>query len=138
MEEIAEGVHHSGVRFLWVARGDNSWLKQNCGTRGCDQLRVLCHSSVGGFLSHCGWNSVLEAMFAGVPILSFPIFFDQNPNSKQVAEDWKVGWRGREGVGDKDVVSREEIAGLVRRFMDCESDEGEELRRRVNEVREIV
>ncbi|KAF7816159.1 UDP-glycosyltransferase 87A2-like [Senna tora] len=142
IEEIVAGIGDSGVRFLWVARRDMSWIKQTCGIKGfvvpwCEQLRVLCHSSIGGFLSHCGWNSVVEATFAGVPVLTFPIFFDQTPNSKQIVEDWKVGWRGKAGVGPKSVVTREEIAGLVNKFMNSESNEGEELRERAKEVEKV-
>ncbi|XP_028792443.1 UDP-glycosyltransferase 87A1-like [Neltuma alba] len=140
VDELVAGVRESGVRFLWVARGDN-W-KQDFGARGlvvswCEQLKVLCHPSVGGFLSHCGWNSVLEATFAGVPILTFPIFFDQTPNSKQIVEDWKVGWRGRERTGVDNVVTREEISVLIGRFMNSESTECDELRRKAKQVQEV-
>ncbi|KAI4305402.1 hypothetical protein L6164_028770 [Bauhinia variegata] len=142
MEEIAAGLHDSGVRFLWVARGDNSWLRQSSVKGGfvvrwCEQLRVLCHSSIGGFLSHSGWNSTLEALFAGVPMLTFPIYFDQTPNSKQVAEDWKVGWQAKRGVGSDIIVGREEIAEIVRRFMNSESNEGKELRKNMKDAKEI-
>ncbi|MBA0774590.1 hypothetical protein Gotri_009791 [Gossypium trilobum] len=101
-------------------------------------LRVLCHSSVGGFWTHCGFNSTLEAVYAGVPMLTFPIFMDQNPNSKQIVEDWKVGWRVKKNkVGEGEhLVSREEIAELVRRFLDFESMEQMEMRQRAGKVGE--
>ncbi|KAL5817270.1 hypothetical protein ACOSQ3_025648 [Xanthoceras sorbifolium] len=87
MDEIVVGVRNSGVRFFFVARGESLTLfKDGCGEMGmivpwCDQLRVLCHSSVGGFWTHCGFNSTLEGVYAGVPMLTFPIFWDQVPNS---------------------------------------------------------
>ncbi|RVW56907.1 UDP-glycosyltransferase 87A2 [Vitis vinifera] len=73
----------------------------------------LRSSGIGGFWTHCGWNSTLEAVFAGVPMLTLPIFWDQIPNSKNIVEDWKIGWRVKREVGWENMVSREEIAGLV-------------------------
>ncbi|XP_010032972.2 UDP-glycosyltransferase 87A1 [Eucalyptus grandis] len=117
MDEIAGCLRNSGIRFMWVAREEASRLRGLCGNRGivmpwCDQLRVLSHSSVGGFWTHCGWNSIGEAIFAGVPLLAYPITMDQGGNATLVVEDWKVGWR----------VGRE-ITGLLRKFMDLEDDE---------------
>ncbi|KAE8700801.1 UDP-glycosyltransferase 87A2 [Hibiscus syriacus] len=136
MDEIVAGVQDSGVRYLWVSRGDSSLFKDGCGDGGllipcCDQLRVLCHSSVGGFWTHCGWNSTLEAAYAGVPTLAFPLFMDQPPNSKQMVEDWKIGWRVKKNkVGEgEDLVRREEIAELVRKFMNYENNEQREMRK---------
>lgn len=143
MDEIVAGVKNSGVRFLWVARGDASRLKDGVGDMGlvvpwCDQLRVLCHSSVGGFWSHCGWNSTQEAVYAGLPVLTCPIFWDQIPNGKQIVEDWKIGYRvKKKKVGGEDLVTyREEIAELVQRFMDVESNEGKEMRKRAKQLQE--
>ncbi|KAL8213937.1 hypothetical protein R6Q57_003386 [Mikania cordata] len=78
MVEIAYSLTQSGVNFLWVARGEISHVKDICGDKGlvvewCDQLRVLLHSSIGGFLTHWGWNSVKECLFSGVLMLNFPI-----------------------------------------------------------------
>lgn len=143
MDEIIAGVKNSGVRFLWVAREDASRLKDGVGDMGlvvpwCDQLRVLCHSSVGGFWSHCGWNSTQEAVYAGLPVLTCPIFWDQIPNAKQIVEDWKIGYRvKKKKVGGEDLVTyREEIAELVQRFMDVESNEGKEMRKRAKQLQE--
>ncbi|KAJ0048739.1 hypothetical protein Pint_17059 [Pistacia integerrima] len=79
MDEIVAGVRNSSVRYCWIARGDTSLFKDGCDDAGivmpwCDQLRVLCHPSIGGFGTHCGWNSTLEAVYAGVPLLTFPTF----------------------------------------------------------------
>ncbi|CAL8998909.1 unnamed protein product [Prunus brigantina] len=143
MDEIADGLRESKVRFFWVAREAASELKERCGEMGivvpwCDQLRVLCHDSIGGFWSHCGWNSTSEAVFAGLPMLTFPIYWDQVPNSKMIVEDWKIGWRVKKnGVGEEEsLVGREEIAGIVTRFMDLESEEGKEMRSKARELRD--
>ena len=142
MDEIAAGLRSSGVRFLWVGRDKASQLQEGCGDGGlvvpwCDQLKVLSHSSVGGFWSHCGWNSTLEAVFAGVPMLTFPIFWDQVPNSKKIVEDWKIGWRVKREVGWQNLVTREEISGLVKRFMELESMEVKEMRKRAKDLEEV-
>ncbi|XP_074267545.1 UDP-glycosyltransferase 87A2-like [Silene latifolia] len=97
-KEFVEGVRESGVRFLWVTRSDDSLFKDGVGETGllvpwCDQLKVLCHPSIGGFWTHCGWNSTSEGIYAGVPMLTCPIFWDQIPNSKLIVNDLKIGWR---------------------------------------------
>ncbi|KAF7120809.1 hypothetical protein RHSIM_Rhsim13G0046300 [Rhododendron simsii] len=140
MDEIAAGLHSSGVKYLLVARDKASSLKESvCGGLGmvvpwCDQLKVLCHPSIGGFWTHCGWNSTVENFFAGLPLLAFPIAMDQVPISKLVAEDWKIGWKAKGATGD--LVRREEIAKLVRRFMDSENVGRKELVERARKIRE--
>ncbi|KAM7256751.1 hypothetical protein ACFE04_012492 [Oxalis oulophora] len=143
MDEIVAGIQNSGVRYLWVSRDDT--LRFNEGPNGnegrgmvvpwCDQLRVLQHSSVGAFWSHCGFNSTLEAVYSGVPVLAFPIFWDQVPNSKNIEDDWKVGWRVKKKAGDE-LAIREEISELVKRFMDLNNEETREIRQRAKEYRE--
>ena len=142
MDEIVAGLRDSGVRFLWVARDETCKLKEVCGHMGlivpwCDQLRVLSHSSIGGFLSHCGWNSTREGMLYGLPFLTFPIAFDQFFNSKLIVEDWKIGWRMKQNVKADNLVTRVEIAKLVQKFMDLESDEAKEIRTKAGEVKQI-
>ncbi|XP_058190767.1 UDP-glycosyltransferase 87A1-like [Rhododendron vialii] len=140
MDEIIAGLLSSGVKYLLVARDKASSVKESfCGGLGmvvpwCDQLKVLCHPSVGGFFTHCGWNSIVESFFAGLPVLAFPIGMDQVPISKLVAEDWKIGWKAKGANGD--LVRREEIAELVRRFMDSENVGRKELVERAREIRE--
>ncbi|VVA16497.1 PREDICTED: UDP-glycosyltransferase [Prunus dulcis] len=143
MDEIAAGLRNSGIRYLWVARGEASRLKESCnGEMGlvvswCEQLKVLCHSSVGGFWTHCGWNSTLEAVFAGVPMLTFPLFLDQLPNSRQIVEEWRIGGRVKTEVQDEKLMTREEIAELVKRFMDLENSDGKEMRKRAKESSDL-
>lgn len=140
LDEIIAGVYNSGVRTFWVARENASLLTDRVGNGNggivvpwCDQLRVLCHPSVGGFWSHCGWNSTKEGAFAGVPFLTFPIGADQFTNSKQIVEDWKIGWRVNKER--EKLVKRDEIALLLQRFMDLDSSQGREMRRRAMEIR---
>lgn len=137
LNEIIAGVHASGIRFMWIARGETSHLKHENGLviPWCDQLRVLCHSSVGAFWSHCGFSSTIEGAFSGVPMLTFPIVADQVPNSKMIVEDWQMGKRVKTKEGS--LVTREEIINLIRSFMDRESKEGKEMRKQANEVKKI-
>ncbi|KAI9118327.1 hypothetical protein K1719_010659 [Acacia pycnantha] len=98
MDEILSALNTSGVPFFWVARGESLRLKDKCGNKGmvvpwCDKLKVLSHSSIGGFWSLCGWNSILEALFCGVPLLAFPLFLDQVPNTSQIVNEWNNGWK---------------------------------------------
>ncbi|KAJ4980038.1 hypothetical protein NE237_010818 [Protea cynaroides] len=137
MHEIAMGLHSSEVPYLWVARGEASNLQETCGEMGlvvpwCDQLRVLCHPSVAGFLTHCGWNSTLEAIYSGVPMLTFPLLVDQIPNSALIVEDWKIGLKMKEEIGVENMVGRDQIARVVRRLMD--GDEGIQMRERAKEL----
>lgn len=88
MGEIASGLRNSGVQFLWVARGEAPWLKERCEEKGlvvprCEQLKVLCYSSVGRFWSHCSRNSTLEAVYAGIPMLTSHISSIFGSNSQQ-------------------------------------------------------
>ena len=143
MDEVADGLRASGVRFLWVARGEAERLQERCGEAGrvvpwCEQLKVLCHPSVGGFWTHCGWNSTMECIFSGVPMICFPIMMDQTTIRKHVIEDWKIGVDAKEGLAFGEILMSGEIAKLVKEFMDLESHERKEMARRVGEFRETV
>ncbi|KAK1426933.1 hypothetical protein QVD17_15613 [Tagetes erecta] len=139
MLEMASGLTQSGVDFLLVARGETTYLKEVCGVNGlvvewCDQLRVLLHSSIGGFWTHCGWNSVKEGLFSGVPMLTFPLLIDQPFNSKMIVEDWKVGLNMRKKV---EVFKADQIAKIVREFMDPHSVVRIEMMERAKEIQLI-
>ncbi|PKU87882.1 UDP-glycosyltransferase 87A2 [Dendrobium catenatum] len=140
MEEIAMGLIQSKVKFLWVLRDKLFCVDKVDEDTGfilpwCDQLRVLCHSSVGGFLTHCGWNSTLEAIFAGVPMITYPLFWDQQPNSKIVVDDWKIGLRLKEN--DEETVKREMIVKKVKKLMDFDDEESKGMRERVARFKEV-
>uniref|UniRef100_A0A0A9EJ51 Uncharacterized protein n=1 Tax=Arundo donax TaxID=35708 RepID=A0A0A9EJ51_ARUDO len=94
LDEIALGLALSEVRFLWILREQSSRVRELIGDTDkgmvlpwCDQLKVLRHPSVGGFLTHCGMNSTLEAVFAGVPMLALPLFFDQPIDGRLIVEE---------------------------------------------------
>ncbi|MCO5603211.1 hypothetical protein L7F22_057358 [Adiantum nelumboides] len=106
--ELAHGLEASGLNFVWVIRPDSfsdktsvqdllpDGFMERTRDRGriiswAPQLALLGHQAVGGFLTHCGWNSILESLCNGVPMLGFPLDAEQNTNLKFVVHDWKVG-----------------------------------------------
>jgi hypothetical protein len=95
-------------------------------TAWAPQALVLAHRSVGGFLTHCGWNSTLESVSLGVPTLNWPYFADQMSNRTWMVDHWRIGMRF-EAAADG-FVTRKEVERLVRLLM--EAEEGEEMRRR--------
>jgi UDP:flavonoid glycosyltransferase YjiC (YdhE family) len=78
----------------------------------CPQEQVLAHPSIGVFLTHCGWNSTLESMCAGVPIICWSFFAEQQTNCQYAYSTWGIGM---EVYHD---VKRDEIEALVREMMD--------------------
>ncbi|GJS83788.1 UDP-glycosyltransferase 84B1-like protein [Tanacetum coccineum] len=65
--------------------------KQGLIVKGSPQTAVLSHPSVGCFLSHCGWNSLIESVTAGVPVIACPEWSEQPTNGKLVTDSWGVG-----------------------------------------------
>uniref|UniRef100_R7WB45 Putative UDP-glucosyltransferase n=1 Tax=Aegilops tauschii TaxID=37682 RepID=R7WB45_AEGTA len=76
------------------------------------QLEVLAHPAVGCFVTHCGWNSTIEALSIGVPMVAVPQWSDQPTNAKYVQDVWHVG------VQVEGVVTKEELARCIREVMD--------------------
>ncbi|KAL4576610.1 hypothetical protein LXL04_012706 [Taraxacum kok-saghyz] len=128
LEEIAYGLLQSGVRFVWALRNDivssndtnalplgfeDQVKDQGLIVPWCDQKTILSHPSIGGFMTHCGWNSVLESIWCGVPLICFPLLTDQFTNRKLVVDDWKVGINLCEGY----LVRKEEVTKRVKDLM---------------------
>jgi hypothetical protein len=144
IKEMAAGLEASGQWFLWAVRrppgdeaGDLDGLfpegfLQRTGGRGlvvmswAPQREALAHGAVGGFVTHCGWNSVLEAVMAGVPMLAWPLYAEQRMNRVFLVEEMRLAV-AMEGY-DKETVKAEEVAAKVRWLID--SDGGRELRQR--------
>lgn len=125
--EIWHGLVNSKKRFLWVMRPDIVAAKDNDdripaeveeGTRErglivgwAPQEDVLAHKAVGGFFTHNGWNSTLDSVVAGVPMICWPYFADQQINSRFVSEVWKLG------LDMKDVCDRHVVEKMVNDLM---------------------
>lgn len=127
--EIAHGILLSKVNFVWVVRPDivssdetnplPEGFETEAKDRGivipwCCQMTVLSHSSIGGFLTHCGWNSILETIWCEVPLLCFPLLTDQVTNRKLVVDDWEIGINLCE---DRSHVGRDEVGRNISRLM---------------------
>ncbi|KAL1831651.1 hypothetical protein ACET3Z_001302 [Daucus carota] len=139
LEEFAWGLANSKQNFLWIIRldlvvGDSpalplEFVNQTKG-RGllaswCDQQQVLSHMSIGGFLTHCGWNSTLESLSAGVPMICWPFFADQLCVRHCVCKLWRVG------IEVDEDVQRDGVEKAVRELM--EEDNGKEMKNRALE-----
>lgn len=82
------------------------------------QAQVLSHGSTGGFLSHCGWNSTLESVVNGVPMIAWPLFAEQKMNAVFLSDGLKVGLRVK--ASENGLVMREDIGNYVRELFDGE------------------
>lgn len=146
--EVAWGLAGSGVPFLWVVRrglvagGGESDPDLPDGferavegrgkvVRWAPQREALAHGAVGGFWTHSGWNSTLESVHEGVPMLCRPLFGDQPVNARYVGEAWKNGVLLMEG---EKKLERGKIAQAIRAFMDP-GEKGDEMRERAEELR---
>uniref|UniRef100_A0A0D9XRR6 Glycosyltransferase n=1 Tax=Leersia perrieri TaxID=77586 RepID=A0A0D9XRR6_9ORYZ len=146
LTELAWGLAGSNRPFVWVVRprlvrGRDSvdlpceFLKETRGrgmiVRWAPQEEVLSHPAVGVFVTHCGWNSTLESMSKGVPMICKPCGGDQLGTARYVGDVWKVGVRV--GVNDK---LREGIQVAIKTLM--AGKEGEAIRNRMKEMRDVV
>jgi len=96
------------------------------------QLEILGHPATGGFLSHCGWNSCMESISMGVPILAWPMHSDQPLNAVLITQVLKIGLIVKDWMSPDDVVKSSAIEGAVKALM--ASEEGEEARKRAAEL----
>ncbi|KAK6145435.1 hypothetical protein DH2020_022255 [Rehmannia glutinosa] len=134
--EFWYGLVNSGQRFLWVIRPDSiigtesgnpnknipEELEEGTKSRGymvgwVPQREVLAHQAIGAFFTHSGWNSTLESIAIGLPMLCWPYFADQTTNSRFVSEVWKIG------LDMKDTCDRILIEKMVRDIMEVRRDE---------------
>ncbi|KAJ4842150.1 hypothetical protein Tsubulata_040833, partial [Turnera subulata] len=142
--EMAFALANGNQPFLWVQRPGlvigckwNEFLPegftQSVGQRGyiakwAPQKEVLAHPAVGGFWSHCGWNSTLESATEGVPMICRPISGDQRVNARCASHVWGIGLQLEE-----ELLNRKEMERCVRKLM--VDEEGEEMRQMANNLK---
>ncbi|XP_062006785.1 linamarin synthase 2-like [Rosa rugosa] len=139
LKEFAWGLANSKHHFLWIVRpdvvkGDSVLLSEEffeeIKDRGyiaswCPQEQVLAHPSVGVFLTHCGWNSTIESISEGVPVICWPFFAEQQTNCRFLCTDWGIGMEVNNDV------KRDEIKALVKEMLDGEK--GMKMRQKAKE-----
>ncbi|XP_047310751.1 UDP-glucosyltransferase 29-like [Impatiens glandulifera] len=146
--QMAYGLEQSTVNFIWVIQFPleqkirieeslpEGFLKR-VGERGLmvdkwiPQARILAHESTGGFITHCGWGSITEAIAFGVPIISMPVQYDQ-PNNASMVVNAGVGvevYRAKDGG-----FNGPEIARVTRELL--VEDKGKEIRKKAREIKE--
>lgn len=161
LKEIGKGLEATGHPFIWVIRATGAnleaieeWLKTNgleertrnrsLILRGwAPQLLILEHPSTGAFFTHCGWNSCLEGITTGVPLITWPCFVDQFSNESFIIDVVKIGV----SIGVKEViyskepddvwVKSETIKTAVDRIFDG-GDEGDDRRKRTAHLRDTA
>ncbi|CAI0557415.1 unnamed protein product [Linum tenue] len=161
LKEIAAALESWGGSFIWVVRKDprteseseseEEWLPVGFEDRTAEkgliirgwapQILILDHEAVGGFVTHCGWNSTLEGITVGKAMVTWPVAAEQFYNEKLVTAVLGIGLpveaeKWVRGTGDDEVIMAEGIEIAVRRLMD--GDEGKEMRRKAKELREMA
>ncbi|KAJ4808385.1 Glycosyltransferase [Rhynchospora pubera] len=163
MVELALGLERSKQRFLWMVRsplgeevvGTNylnvesqndpfPFLPPEFVERTKEvgmlvpswapQVSILGHQSTGGFMTHCGWNSTVESLINGVPMITWPLYAEQHQNAIMLVDGIGTALRLKER--DDCLVDREEIARVVRELM--EGSEGRRVRGKAKELQEVA
>ncbi|XP_059300527.1 UDP-glycosyltransferase 75C1-like [Lycium ferocissimum] len=148
MEEIGQGLVKCGRPFLWVIRegqnGENPEENFTCKeelekhgkiVRWCSQVEVLQHLSLGCFLTHCGWNSTLESLCSGVPVVACPLWTDQGCNAKLVQDVWKTGVRVN--ANEDGIVERDEFKRCIEIVME-DGEKREELKKNAKKWKDLA
>ncbi|PIN18961.1 UDP-glucuronosyl and UDP-glucosyl transferase [Handroanthus impetiginosus] len=156
MMKLAKALDSSDRNFIWVVRPPlgfdikaefvaEEWLpeeflkrinEQKRGliiSRWAPQVEILAHKSVAAFISHCGWNSVLEALKHGVPVIGWPIGADQLYNAKFLVEIARICVEVARGINFE--AAEEDIVEKIEMVM---GEKGEEIRRRCLEIKDVV
>ncbi|CAL5413942.1 unnamed protein product [Camellia sinensis] len=148
VEEIARGLLESHRPFLWVIRAtengeneeDELSRREELEQLGmivpwCGQVEVLSHPSLGCFVSHCGWNSSLECLVFGVPMVCFPQSSDQPTNAKLIEDVFKIGVRVT--VNEDGIVEGDEIKRCIEVVMGG-GEKGEEMNKNAKKWRDLA
>ncbi|GMY29000.1 UDP-glycosyltransferase 74E2-like [Fagus crenata] len=144
MTEMACALRQTSYNFLWVVKATedsnlpNNFMEETSGkglkVRWCPQLEVLAHHAVGCFITHCGWNSTVEALSFGVPMVGMPQFLDQMTNAYFVEKVWAVGVQPK--VNENGLATREEIDKCIKEVM--HGERGQEIKKNAMQWKEFA
>lgn len=145
MEELSLGLKATNFYFIWAIRAsEEAKLPHKFAEETSDkglivnwssQVEILLHGAVGCFFTHCGWNSTIEDLSLGVPMVAMPQWTDQPTDAKLVEDLWNVGVRVK--VGDQDgIVGRKEIGFCIREVM--VGDRATEIRKNAKKWRNLA
>lgn len=158
--QLGLGLEVSNQRFIWVIKSGNKhsdlelqkWLmeerfEERIKGRGlvikgwAPQLLILSHPAIKGFLTHCGWNSTIEGLSSGLPMITWPMFAEQFFNEKFIVQVLKIGvrigvelpvrWGDEEKMGV--LVTKLAVSKAIEKLF----DDGEEGRKRIERAREV-
>lgn len=125
MEELALGLKNSNFYFIWVVRPSEEEklphrfveeiIDKGLVVNWSPQLEIISNEAIGCFITHCGWNSITEALSFEVAMVGMPQWSDQFTNAKLIEDLWKVGVRVK--VAENGIVKREEIEFCIREVM---------------------
>ncbi|MBA0633337.1 hypothetical protein Godav_001956 [Gossypium davidsonii] len=139
VKEIALRLEQSGYRFLWSLQGFMERIQgKGIMIHGwAPQVKILAHEAIGGFVSHCGWNSILESLWFGLPVVTWPMYAEQQLNAFKMVKELGLAIELRldyEELNVSNVVTANEIKNAVKQVMDDSS----EVRKKAKEMAEIA
>lgn len=139
---LAAGLEASGAPFIWSLK-EKAWEELPSGFRArmegqgrglivqwAPQVKLLGHAAVGVFVTHCGWNSVMESISGGVPMICRPFLGEQKLNGRMVSEVWKIG------VEVEGALTEDGVAAAVDLVL--RKEEGRGMRERAGALREAA
>uniref|UniRef100_A0ACD5U8G2 Uncharacterized protein n=1 Tax=Avena sativa TaxID=4498 RepID=A0ACD5U8G2_AVESA len=156
--ETAHGLERSGHRFLWVLRGppvagtqqpsdanirellpegflDRTKGKGLVWPTKAPQKEILAHAAVGGFVTHGGWNSILESLWYGVPMVPWPLYAEQHFNAFTVVTYMGLAVAMEVDRKRNNFVHASELERAVKALMDSDSDDGRKAREKATEMK---
>ncbi|KAJ4715424.1 Glycosyltransferase [Melia azedarach] len=158
MMALAIGIEESKKPFIWVIRppigfdqkGEfrSEWLPEGFEERmkeskqgllvknWAPQLEILSHKSTGAFLSHCGWNSTMESLSQGVPVIGWPMAAEQAYNSKLMVEEMGVSVELTRGVQSN--IAGKEVKEVIELVLNKTAGKGLEMKQKAEKIREQI